>query len=119
MPEGQSDPEREKRIDMEIIVDCYGEPERALGWHTHLQDRLEFPFTARCIARRVTSPLQVGDEIEVTGLAPEEVCEQEIFMMICWGMDGLAVPLAQIRPVGGSDEMVQAIEDWHYWVRQE
>jgi hypothetical protein len=36
---------REKCIDEEIIVDCYGEAERATGWYCYLEDRLEFPFT--------------------------------------------------------------------------
>lgn len=116
MKHGQDDPEREERIAMEIIADCYGVTEKALGWYYYLQDRLQFPFTARCVARRVTSPLHVGDEVEVTVMAPEEVCEQEMFVMIRWGRDGLAVPLAQIRPVGADGEPVEAIEDCHYWV---
>ena len=59
------DDEREERIDMEIIVDAYGPEERAMGWYNHLNDNMEFPFKAQCIATRSTSPLEVGDEVEV------------------------------------------------------
>ncbi len=31
MPKGKSDEEREERIEMEIVVDAYGEEERALS----------------------------------------------------------------------------------------
>jgi lysyl-tRNA synthetase class I len=50
------DPEREKRITMEIVVDCYDEYERAAGWYCYLQDDLQFPFMAQCIAQRALSP---------------------------------------------------------------
>jgi len=31
------DPEREKRIDMEIVVDAYNQQERAMGWYYYLE----------------------------------------------------------------------------------
>jgi hypothetical protein len=64
------DEEREQRITMEIVVDAYTPQEQAMGWYYSLQDRLHFPFVARCLAERSISPLQVGDEIEVVGMAP-------------------------------------------------
>lgn len=53
--------EREKRIDMDIVVDCYDENERAMGWYYYLQEQLQMPFTATCIAKRAISPLRVKD----------------------------------------------------------
>ena len=58
MPEIETDESREHQIEMEIVVDAYGEVERAMGWYCYLQDKLTFPFLARCIARRMTSPLR-------------------------------------------------------------
>ena len=40
------DPDRERRITMEIVVDAYDTHERAMGWYYYLQDQLQFPFTA-------------------------------------------------------------------------
>jgi hypothetical protein len=116
MAKEKKDPEREDRITMEIVVDCYGEDETAMGWYYYLEGRLQ-PFTAKCIAKRAVSPLRVGDEVEVTGMAPEEECGREMFVMIRWEKDGLAVPLAQLRPVDADEETTQAVEDWHYWVK--
>jgi hypothetical protein len=110
------DEEREERITMEIVVDCYNEDEQAAGWYCYLEDKVQFPFTARCVAKRAVSPLKVKDEVEVTGMAPDEECGSEIFVMIRWEKDGLAVPLAQLKPVDADAETVQAVEDWHYWV---
>jgi hypothetical protein len=113
------DEEREERITMEIIVDCYDSEERAMGWYYYLEDTLRFPFTAACTAKRAVSPLRVKDEVEVIGMPPEEECEREVFVCIRWDRpEGLAVPLAQLKPISVTDKQTQqAIADWHYWVR--
>ena len=112
--------EREDRIHMEIVVDANGPEEVAMGWYYYLDDVMTFPFTATCNARRATSPLKKGDEIEVTALADADDCEHEVFVMTrrdC--KDTLAVPLAQLTPASSTDEATrQAAEDWHYWVEQ-
>lgn len=119
MPKKKIDKEREHRIVMEIVVDAYDETERAMGWYYYLEEKLTFPFTAVCIARRSISPLKVGDEVEVIGMPGEEECEHEIFVTLRWEKEGLAVPLSQLKPISGTDAQTgQAIEDWHYWVRQ-
>jgi hypothetical protein len=111
------DPERERRIRDEIVVDAHDAEERALGWYYYLEDRLQFPFTATCIAKRAISPLQVGDEVEVLRMPGEDECRHEMFVTIRWEKEGLAVPLSQLEAGGDTDEeTIQAVEDWHYWV---
>jgi len=112
------DDEREERISMEIIVDAYGTDEQAAGWYAYLSDTLQFPFSARCIVRRAISPLEVGEEVEVVGIAPEEECRHEMFVSIRWNSHSLAVPLMQLEGVQAGEETQQALEDWHYWVNQ-
>src|SRR4051812_13873627 len=109
----KDDAAREERIDMEIVVDAYGPEERAMGWYCYLEDKLEFPFTARCTAKRSISPLRPKDEVDVTGMAPSDECGREMFVMIRWEKDGLAVPLAQLEPVDTDAQTRQAVEDWH------
>jgi hypothetical protein len=116
MGQPPEDDEREERITMEIIVDCYGPEEQAMGWYVYLQDHLSFPFRARCVARRAISPLHSGDEVHIVGTAPEDECEHEMFVVTRWDRGTLAVPLTQLEGVGVDDETRQAIEDWHYWV---
>ena len=118
MARGKRDPGREERITMEIVVDCYNESEQAMGWYYYLQDKLRFPFTAQCIARRAISPLRVKNEVTVIDMAPEEECEHEMVVMIRWEKDGLGVPLSQLKPIAADTQTVQAVEDWHYWVKQ-
>ena len=110
------DEEREERIQMEIVVDAYGPEEQAMGWYNYLSDTLQFPFSARCIVRRATSPLEPGDEVEVVGMAPEEECQHEMFVLIQGKSHPLAVPLMQLEGIEVDEESKQAIEDWHYWV---
>src|SRR5438132_5987664 len=109
------DAEREERITMEIVVDCYDRHERAMGWYYYLEKQLRFPFTATCILHRAVSPLRVKDEVEVLGMAPEDECGSEVFVMMQWDRrEGLAVPLAQLKPISDSDDQTkQAVADWH------
>lgn len=118
MADAGIDAERDERIENEIVVDAYGEGERAMGWYYYLEGQLQFPFTARCTARRAISPLQVDDEVEVIGMPRDEECEHELFVTIRWEKDGLAVPLMQLKPVHASNQTEQAAADWHYWVER-
>ena len=118
MAKTKHDAEREKRIDLDIVVDCYDEDERAMGWYYYLQEQLQMPFTATCIAKRAISPLRVKDEVEVIDMPPEDECAREMFVTIRWDKEGLAVPLAQLKPIAHTDEQTkQAVADWHYWVK--
>ena len=58
----RQDKDREERIVMEIIVDAYGPEEQAMGWYYYLEEKLQFPFTALCNAKRAISPMYVKDE---------------------------------------------------------
>jgi calcium binding protein len=118
MTRPDKDEEREGRIHMEIIVDAYGPEEQAMGWYNYLDDTLQFPFKARCIIRRSTSPLEPDDKVEVLGMASAEDCEHDILVMIPWKRRQLAVPLMQLEGIQVDEETQQAIEDWHYWVNR-
>ena len=109
---------REDRIQMEIIVDAYGPEEQAMGWYYYLEDKLAFPFRAKCVAERRISPLREGDKVEVTGMAPESDCQHEMFVLLQWEGRTLGVPLSQLKGIGVEQDTKQAIEDWHYWVQQ-
>lgn len=118
MAKPSRDEEREERITMEIVVDVYGPEEQAMGWYYYLQDTMQFPFTAVCVSKRRISPLKEGKTVEVVGMAPEDECEQEMFVEIEWEDDILAVPLIQLQAIEADEETQQAVADWHYWVNQ-
>lgn len=72
---------------------------------------------ATCTKKRAISPLQVTDKVDLIGLPSEGECEREMFVMIPWEKDGLAVPLSQLKPMSTTyAQTSEAIEDWHYWV---
>ena len=116
MTRPDKDGSREERIHMEIVVDAYGPEEQAMGWYNYLDDILQFPFSARCIVRRTTSPLEPDDKVEVVGMASAEDCEHDMLVMIRWKRRQLAVPLMQLEGIEVDEETQQAIDDWHYWV---
>ena len=101
------------------LVDAYGREEQAMGWYYYLEGQLQFPFLARCIAERAISPLGIGDEVEVVGMAPEDECEHEMFVLMPWERRTLAVPRSQLEAARHVDgETRQAVEDWQYWVKR-
>ena len=118
MANTRKDQDRETRIENEIVADAHDASERAMGWYYYLEEGLRFPFTATCVKARPISPLKVGDEVEVRGMAPEDECQHEMFVIIRWERPGLAVPLSQLKGVATDESTCQAIEDWRYWVKQ-
>ena len=117
MPPIKKDPKRDERITMEIIVDANSPEEQAMGWYYYLEDKLHFPFLAKCIPDRAISPLRKGDEVEILGMVPESECQHEMFVETRWDKRNLAVPLAQVKPIPRTDDETQeAVADWHYWM---
>ena len=118
MAQRELDGIREERIDNEVVVDAYGEEERALGWYYYLEDKCAFPFLARCLTERSISPLLPGDEVEVVRMAPLEESAREMFVSIRRKPRRLAVPLSQLDAVVSDEETMEAVEDWRYWVER-
>jgi hypothetical protein len=110
------DQKREERIYNEAIVVCYDEYEQAAGWHCYLEDRLTFPFKAKCIQVRTISPLKVGEVAEVMNMADQDDCLHEMFVLIRFMDRRLAVPLAQLQPLDADEATEEAVGDWHYWM---
>lgn len=115
------DEEREERIEMEIVVDCYNEHEAWSGWQCYLSDRLTFPFQADCLETRRGSPLKAGERVTVTALFDDDDAADALAPMqveIVWQGRSLAVPLAQLRGIDVNEQTAEAIADWHYWTAQ-
>ena len=112
------DPVREDRIHEEAIVDAYGPEEKAMSWYYYLEGKLRFPFSAKCTASKITSPLRKGEDVEVLRMAPDEVCATDMLVMVRWQGRKLAIPLSQLTAVDQDDSTAEAIGDWQYWVAQ-
>ena len=111
MPTPRPNPTRETRIEMEIVVDAYGEDERAMGWHCYLDDNLKFPFRARCTDVRKISPLKKNEEVEVIGMAPADDCMRTMWVLIRFADRTLCVPLDQLEAVTGGKATREAVAD--------
>jgi hypothetical protein len=103
---------------MEVVVDAYDSGERSMGWYYYLDDKISFPFTAECIAANKRTPLALGERVTVTQMSGEGYCEHDMFVDISWKNKSLAIPLSQLRPLNADDNSTEAIDDWHYWVKQ-
>ena len=116
MPKPKLNRAREHRITYEIVVDAYTSDECAIGWHCYLDDKLRFPFKAKCVAAREISPLKKGERVEVLGMAPADDCMREMFVLVRFAGRELGVPLAQLEPISAGAATREAVDDWRYWV---
>jgi Calcium binding len=114
----KKDPAREDRIQNEAIADANGPEEQVMGWYYYLDDKIRFPFQARCIVAKVVSPLRKGETVEVQRMAPEDACSADMLVLIRWHGRNMAVPLSQLVAIDSDQSADEAIGDWHYWVAQ-
>jgi hypothetical protein len=118
MAKRKKDPIREDRIQNEAIVDAYGPEEQALGWYYYLENKIRFPFQAKCIRAKAVSPLLKGETVEVRRLAPEDACASDMLVLIRWRGRNVAIPLSQLTPLNADESTAEALADWHYWLAQ-
>ena len=114
----RKDAVREKRILSEAVVDANSTDEQAMGWYYYLDNRISFPFNAKCIAVDKRTPLELGELITVVRMADEEYCGYEMYIEISWKDKILAIPLSQIKPLNADEDSSEAISDWYYWKNQ-
>ena len=110
------DPERDHRIDYEVIVDAYGDEEVNMGWYYYFAETLQFPFDAV-----VKLPLRGGktEEKKVKIVEVEKKEDKRIRLGIT---EGSSQRLQFISPetivsVKTSDENLEVLNDWLYWNR--
>ena len=107
---------REQYFVDEVVIDAYTSDERAMSWYYYLEEKLAFPFKARCTAERSVSPLKKGEQVEVLTMAKEDDCMREIFVLIEFTGRKLGVPLSQLEVIDAKGETREAVDDWRYWV---
>jgi Calcium binding/IS66 Orf2 like protein len=100
MPKPRKNHAREERIENEM------------------EDKIHFPFQAKCITAKVVSPLGKGTTVEVLRLAPDGACTGDMLVLIRWHDRNVAVPLSQLTAIDENESTDQAIADWQYWVAQ-
>jgi hypothetical protein len=92
MKKPKKDPVREDRIHNEAIADANGPEEQVMGWYYYLDDKIRFPFQAKCMTPKVVSPLRKGEPVEVLRMAPEDACSADMLVLIRWQGRTMAVP---------------------------
>ena len=105
-------------IDNEIVCDAYGDEGISSGWYSYMEDCMTFPFEAECRCKISTSPLQVGERIEVIGIGEIESCNHGIHVKINFCNRVLDVPLAHLKPLNANKQTILAVKCWHYWLKK-
>jgi len=119
MTNREPDPIRENRIDNEIVVDAYGEAERAMGWYCYLQDTIIFPFPAKWKKTNKKTGEIVEKEVEVLDLAPADDCESNMYAEVAYigeTDDTFTAKLSDIEAINPDPKTEEALSDWQYWI---
>ena len=66
----------------------------------YLENKIRFPFQAKCLAANVVSPLRKVETVKVVRLAPDDVCAHDMLVLVRWQGRNMAVPLAQLTAAG-------------------
>jgi Calcium binding len=53
-----------------------------MGWYYYLEDKIQFPFHAQCIASVPTSPVRKGDSVEIRKMAPEDFLADAVLAVV-------------------------------------
>ena len=109
MKKAKKNPIREERIENEAIVDAYGPEEQTLGWYYYLENKIRFPFQARCHVTKVVSPVRKGETVEVQRMAREDACSAGILVLIRWQSRTTAVPLSQLTPLDADESTAERL----------
>ena len=110
MKKPSRDPIREDRIENEAIVDASPE-EQAMGWYYYLENKIGFPFAAKCIATKAVSPLRKGETVQAIRMAPEDNCAHDMFALVRWQGRKMTVPLSQLVAIDPDESTAEAIGD--------
>lgn len=118
MSKVKQDNVREERIALEVVVDCYDEQERAMGWYYYLQDKINFPFKAKWLSRQKPE----GRKVTVLEMSPEDDCSHDLFVEVLDREseleDVFSAKLSDIQPLNTDVTTEEAIKDWNYWVKR-
>ncbi len=91
------------------FLDANGPEEQVMGWYYYLDDKLRFPFQAKCIAPKVVSPPRKGETVEVQRMAPEDACSADMLVLIRWHGRAMTVPLSQLVAIDPDQSAAEAI----------
>lgn len=119
MANREPDPIRENRIEDEIVVDAYGEEERAMGWYYYLQDRITFPFLAKWKKTTKKTGAIAEKEVEVLDMASAEDCESNMYVEVAYidkDDDTFTAKLSDIEAINPDPDTEEALADWKYWI---
>ena len=106
--------EIQERIDNEVIVDCYNDIEIRLGWFTHMENWLQFPFSAFTEIKKRDGSFE-RKKVDVLRMASDENFGQDIMLEAAYTEYIFLVPMLKLIDIQAEEETMEAIEDWQYW----
>lgn len=107
-------------IDYEIIVDCYGDEEVAIGWQTYLGDTISYPFEAKVKLKNRNGRTSL-EKVEVLGEANVKSSRYFVDPEITLEVSQIGsefvfkAKVGELRDVVADESTTNAIKIWNYW----
>lgn len=122
----ETEPEREERIQQEIILDADGDEAIAACWYKYLSKNLNFPFLAMVQTHKKRNPSggmgYSSSPVRLLGMAPLARCTtQQMWAIgvpyIGSGKTPFHFLLTDLQSIDADKSREQALSDWMYWNR--
>ncbi len=103
-------------IDLEIVVDANGEDEVFMGWFYFMFETLEFPFKAMATIKKRNGKTEkhIVEVVEDATDGDRFKC-QAYHVNVDYNGVLMKMEVADLMPIGASEEVVKAITVWKYW----
>ncbi len=110
----------DEKIRNEVVVDCRDDYEQNMSWFYYLEEELEFPFIAYVPVKLIEQTAgQVCRKVNVIGLKETDFGDKfELKVETEFDRYIMEFPLAVLRDIRASDEVIEAIELWQYWAKK-
>lgn len=109
--------EMQRKIDYEIVVDCYNEDEVSSAWYIYLEDNIAFPFEA-VVQREKTDGSTVQKKVKVVGLGNEEqeVTGSDFDVEIEDGDYRCEIAFSNLSKIKAPAKTLEVLAIWRYWI---
>lgn len=109
--------EIQRRLDHEILVDCYDDYEAATAWQQYFEETLEFPFTATARLKK-RGGFEESKTVTVVGIPDngQRYLDHEFNIDIDNEGYIVKIPFESLSDIQASEETLEALEVWAFWV---
>lgn len=107
----------QRKIDYEIVVDCYSDEEVHSAWYIYLGDNIEFPFEAVALLKKKEGGTE-QKKVTVVGMGNEEqeITGRDFDVEIEAGDYLCKIEFSKLSKIKATAQTLEAFAIWRHWI---